>query len=65
MAVAGTPSTGEFDRHGPAENIRIVKTAVRGLAKTDGDDIAEREWRANQARRGSRRPGARARYSSP
>jgi hypothetical protein len=47
------------------EDIRMVRTSVRGLANTDGDDIAEREWRANQEGRGSRAPGARLETPPP
>jgi DNA-binding CsgD family transcriptional regulator len=42
-----------------SEFIISVMTAVRGLAKTEGDDIAECEWCANQEGRGSRMPAAR------
>ena len=48
-----------FDRRGVAEDIRMVRISVRGLAKTDGDDIARYEWYANHEARGSRTPGAR------
>src|SRR6266513_65270 len=56
--TAGRSDSARLTAKGPLRTSGIVRTAVRGLAKTEGDDIAECEWCANQEGRGLRTPAA-------